>query len=200
MVAQGKGLSMERHCPICGHVLGRHELVCILCRERIDAREPRRRAGALYAWGRGLMLFLAIFLFLKGAYATLSPEGYKAFVADMGFPMRDDHVLHWNAAFALVAALLYAVAWVGGYLGRPWDALVCLAALAAFVVGQGLAQFVLCDQGGVARALALFVFWCSVPVFQYYSFILGRGRVEPPSDAGTDEQAEEPQAGDALEP
>jgi len=178
---------MQGHCPICGQPLGTSAVVCEACHGRIDAREPRRRAAVLYGWGRGLMLFLALFLFAKGAYATLSPGGYAELVGDLGFASKDPTAQNWTAAFALVAALLYAIAWVAGYLGRGWDVLVCLAALVAFVMGQGATQFVLSGlEGGIARAIALFVFWTSVPTLQYYTFVLGRGEAEQGAGAAGD--------------
>jgi len=179
------GIPVEQHCPLCGNPMGRREIVCPACRERIEEREPVRRASVLHAWGRGLMLFLAVFLFLKGAYATLIPKGYEVFIASMGFPTRDPAALHWNAAFVLLAALLYAIAWAGGYLGRVWGGAVCLTALAVFVIGQGITQFALGHQdGSLSRAVALFVFWLSLPIFQFVSLTLGRRQgEEAPGDA-----------------
>jgi predicted nucleic acid-binding Zn ribbon protein len=184
---------MQHHCPICGNPILRHDIVCSACRERIEAREPTRRAGVLHAWGRGLMLFLAVFLFLKGAYATLIPKGYESFVASLGLPSRDAVALHWNAAFVLLAALLYAIAWAGGYLGQAWGTLVCIGGLVIFVIGQIIAQFVLGhEDGSLPRSVALFVFWVSVPIFQFVSLMLGRSHAE---EAARDDRA----AGEAAQ-
>jgi len=170
--------------------LDRHEIVCPACRRRIDAREPTRRESVLYAWGRGLMLVLAVFLFLKGAYAALAPKEYERLIGAFGATGREGAALHWNAAFHLLAALLYAIAWAAGYLRRAWDRAACLAALVVFVVGQGVTLFAsIAQAGGVARAIALFVFWVSVPIFQYCAFVLGRGPSGPPP-AEAAEQAE----------
>jgi len=174
---------MERHCPICGHRMTPHEIVCGACRTRIEQREPVRREQALGAWGQGLMLCLALFLFAKGALATFGPSEYQSLVRSLGFDAADATAHYLNAAFVSAAALLYAIAWIGGYLGLKWDVAVCLSALAVFVGGQAVTQFVFVrGDGGVARALALFVVWVAVPVFQFAALALGVRHEQPPTE------------------
>lgn len=165
---------MDSHCPVCGHPLGRHDIVCRACHQRIDTREPARRESLLYGWGRGLMLFLAVFLFLRGAVASLAPVDYGELARSFGVQSVSRTAQFLNAAFIVSAALLYAIAWIGGYVGETWDRAVCLAALVVFVVGHGLTGIISASSNGHwAQSLALFVVWVSVPVFQYVAFQLG---------------------------
>lgn len=183
---------MERSCPVCGHHMRRHDIVCHGCRERIERREPVRREEALYAWGRGLMFCLAFFFFIKSALATFGPRDYQALTRSMGFEAVKPTFYYLNAAFVSAAALLYAIAWLGGYLKLRWEAGVCLAALVVFVAGQGVTQFVSASgEGGLARAAALFVVWIAVPVCQFCALVLGEHHEEPPPPrpAASDAQA-----------
>jgi predicted nucleic acid-binding Zn ribbon protein len=166
---------MAEHCPVCGNPLGRHDIVCPACRQRIDAREPARRHSVLYAWGRGLMLVLAVFLFLKGAFAALSPVEGGDVARSFGLRSASRVTQFLSSAFAVLAALLYAIAWAGGYVERTWDTAVCLAALIVLVVGQALTGILWASGSGQwAHALALFVLWSAVPVLQYVLFRLGQ--------------------------
>jgi predicted nucleic acid-binding Zn ribbon protein len=181
---------MAEHCPVCGNPLGRHDIVCSVCRQRIDAREPARRHGVLYAWGRGLMLFLAVFLFLKGAFATLSPVEGSDVARSFGIRGTSRVTQFLDAAFAVLAALLYAIAWAGGYVERAWDTAVCLTALIVLIVGQALTGVLWASGSGQwAQALALFVLWSAVPALQYVLFRLGQqqdidsGPAPEPSDS-----------------
>jgi hypothetical protein len=120
------------------------------------------------------MLCMAIFFFLKGTYGALSPKDYSRAMEAFGLPTRDVDGTALDAAFFLVSGLLYGIAWVGSYLERPWDQVVCLAALAVFLAGQVIVQFVvLRENDGAARAVALFIFWVSLPVFQYCTYRMG---------------------------
>ncbi len=176
---------MERTCPVCGHRMAARDIVCPACRERIEQREPVRREQVLYAWGRGLMLLLAILLFVKAAWATFSPSEYQDFVRALGFEKQSEVFVALNAAFVAAAALLYAVAWLGGYLKLEWEAVVCGLGLAVFVIGQGITQFMFAPDGaGVARPLALFVVWVAVPVFQFAALMLGNAEEEPEPSGG----------------
>ena len=171
---------MVRSCPVCKEELADHEIVCSACQERIDARMPAHRRSVLWSWGRGLMLAMAILFFLKGSFAALSPEEYARTVADFGFTSRDVTATSVGSAFFLAAALLYGMAWIGGYLGRAWDKHVCLAALVVFGAGETVTRFLfLSGRDGLARGLALFVFWMAVPVFQYCIFRLAYQAAEP---------------------
>ena len=172
---------MERKCPVCGHRMAARDIVCPACRERIERREPVRREQVLYGWGRGLMVCLAVFLFAKAAFATFCPAEYGAFVRSLGFDGESATFSYLNAAFVGTAALLYAVACLGGYLRLGWEVLACGLGLVVFVVGQGVTQFVFAaESDAVARPLALFVVWLAVPVFQFAALVLGR---EPEASA-----------------
>ena len=171
---------MERKCPVCGHRMHYRDVVCPACRERIERREPVRREQVLRAWGRGLMLCLAVFLFAKAVFATFSPAEYQSFLRSLGFEKEHETFLYLNAALMSAAALLYGVAWLGGYLKLGWETLVCGIALVVFVVGQGATQFLLVPAGeGLARPLAFFIVWIAVPVFQFAALVLGRHEDEP---------------------
>jgi predicted nucleic acid-binding Zn ribbon protein len=178
---------MQAHCPVCGGPLGRHEIVCGSCRQRIAAREPVRRHNVLYGWGRGLMLFLAACLFLKGAFAALGPSDYADLARSFGVQSVDRTAQFLNAAFVVAAALLYAIAWLGGYVGRAWDSAACLAALVVFLVGQALTNLLGAAKDGYwAQALALFAVWVSLPVVQYAAFRLGSPEKEQALKDSTD--------------
>ena len=172
---------MDRQCPVCGHRTHPDDIVCEACRSRIERRKPMRREQVLHAWGRGLMLWLALFFLAKGALATFTPVGYRNLVESLGFVAHDDTFHYLNAAFVSAAALLYAVAWIAGYLKLPWETLVCGLALAVFVVGQGVTQFAF-DPSGAARALAFFIVWIAVPLVQFVALVLGRNAAEPPAE------------------
>ena len=166
---------MEYHCPACGNPMGRNDVVCPACLRRIEAREPARRESILYGWGRGLMLVLAMVLFLKAALATLSPSEYGEVVRSLGIARAHPTAQFLNAAFMAAAALVYAVAWAGSYVGRRWDRAACLLALVVFLVGQaGTRGLAAASDGQWAQALALFCVWVAIPIFQYCSFRLGR--------------------------
>ena len=165
---------MQSHCPVCGNPLPYGRIVCPSCEQRIEDRRPRDRRSALLAWGRGLMLCMAVFFFLKGTYGALSPKEYGRAVEAFGLPVRDVEGTALNAAFFLAAGLLYGIAWAGSYLERAWGQIVCLAALVVFLTGEVIMQFVvLREAGGAARAIALFIFWSSVPIFQYCTYRMG---------------------------
>ncbi|MFW6163343.1 MAG: hypothetical protein ACODAJ_11290 [Planctomycetota bacterium] len=170
---------MEQTCPVCGHRMAARDVVCPSCRERMEMREPRRREQTLYAWGRGLMACLAAFLFVKAAFAVFEPGEYRTLLGSMGYEDVSDTFLYLNAAFVAAAALLYAVAWLGGYLALGWEKVLCGTALAVFVVGQAVTQF-LCapGEGALARPMAVFIVWLAVPVFQCAALLLGRQESE----------------------
>lgn len=176
---------MESHCPVCRGPLPYGHIVCPGCEERIEARRPRDRRSMLMAWGRGLMLCMAVFFFLKGTYGALSPKDYSRAMEAFGLPARDVDGTALDAAFFLVTGLLYGIAWVGSYLERTWGPMVCLAALVVFLAGQVIIQFVILrESGGAARAVALFIFWMSVPVFQYCTYRMGLAEPQDEPDSG----------------
>lgn len=171
---------MEAHCPVCGGPLDRHDVVCGACRERIRAREPARRDSVLHAWGRGLMLFLAVFLFIKGSLAALAPSDYRDLARSFGVHSVDLDAQFLNAAFVVAAALLYAMAWAGGYVHRAWESAMCLTALIVLVAGHALTSIISASRNGSwAQSLALFIVWLSLPIFQYCAFRLGSPDGEP---------------------
>ena len=172
---------MDRQCPACGHPMHPNDVVCVACRERIERRKPMRREQVLHAWGRALMLWLGVFFLGKGALATFTPAGYRSFVQSLGFVAHDDTFHYLNAAFVSIAALLYGIAWIGGYLKLHWEPLICGLALAVYVFGQGVTQFMF-DPGGYSRALAFFIVWITVPVVQFVALVLGRNAVETPAE------------------
>ena len=175
---------MERKCPVCGHRMERLDIVCVACRGRIEQREPVRRECVLYAWGRGIMICIALLLFVKSVFALFGPREYEAFMHSLGLRLPDPEVWYLNIAFAASASVLYAVAWIGGYLKLRWEGLVCALGLLVFVVGQAITQLSDADaEGGLARALALFVVWIAIPVCQFATLTLGRRRDAPPCQA-----------------
>ncbi|NQT89614.1 DUF2116 family Zn-ribbon domain-containing protein [bacterium] len=172
---------MESHCPVCGNVLPYNRIVCPSCEQRIDARRPQDRSNALLAWGQGLMLCMAIFFFLKGAYGALSPEEYGRAMKAFGLPVRDVEGTSLTAVFFLAAGLLYGIAYMGGYLERAWGQYVCLAALVVFIAGEMIVQFlILQEAGGIARAMALFLFWIAAPILQYCMYRMGLAEIGAP--------------------
>jgi hypothetical protein len=48
------------------------------------------------------------------------------------------------------------------------------------------------DKGGTARAVALFIFWVSVPILQYVMYVLGRRDAEAGAEARRVAQGSEP--------
>jgi hypothetical protein len=121
------------------------------------------------------MVCLAVFLFVKAAFAVFEPREYRALLKSMGYEEVSETFLYLNAAFVAAAALLYAVAWLGGYLALGWEKVLCGAALAVFVVGQALTQFLFASEAeALARPMAIFIVWITVPAFQCAALLLGR--------------------------
>jgi len=175
---------MESHCPVCGNVLPYGRIVCPSCEERIEARRPMDRSNMLLAWGRGLMMCMAVFFFLKGAYGALSPDEYGRAMKAFGLPVRDAQGTSLTAVFFLASGILYSIAWLGSFLERWWGVHVCLAALIVFVFGEIVVQFfILQDQGGIARAMALFLFWIAAPILQYVTYRMGIAAAGVPSSS-----------------
>lgn len=164
-----------KQCPLCRKDMSDERIVCSECRAKIETNEHPRREAVLYAWGRGLMLFLSIMLFFRGMYALLDYEGYRSMGESIGFRSVSQAAHYANASLLLLTGILYAVSWIGGYLEKKWHRFLCLATLSLFIAGQVFVQFQgVTSPEECARSIALILFWITIPLIQYTAFRLGK--------------------------
>jgi hypothetical protein len=139
--------------------------------EKVRLNEPLRKEDRIRNIANMLVVFLALFLFCKGAYAILSLEGYKNLVAGMGFPVTSNALHYWNASICVLAALGYAVTALGNYLSSDWAQKVCRFSLIFFILGQFIIQLGdISDEFILAEAISVVCFLSSVPVLQYVMY------------------------------
>jgi|GEM_PF-2538483 len=165
------------NCPVCGNELGDSEIVCAECVENIALNEPKRREVKIRHVADTLIVFLAIFLFMKGAYAMWGKGGYLSFMETLGFPPDQnagDGLHYLNASICILAALGYAVTALANYLARPWTLRLCLITLCFFVAGQLVVQLGDIHEGfGFTKALSVIFFLSAVPILQYVMSAMG---------------------------
>ena len=162
------------NCPLCGNELGQSDIVCASCVSKIVLNEPKRREARIRGVADSLLLFLAVFLFLKGAFAMWGEGGYANFVTGLGFPVGSEGLHYLNASVCVLAALGYAITAIGNYLGREWTLKVCLGTLCFFTAGQVVVQLGDIHEGlGFTKALSVIIFLTAVPVLQYVMARLG---------------------------
>lgn len=167
-------------CPICSAEISESEIVCLSCQEKIHANEPIRKEDRIRGVANNLVIFLAVFLFVKGSYGLLGIESYKGFVEGMGFPVSSDSLHYWNASICILAALGYAVTALGNYLAAGWTKAVCRFSLVFFILGQLIIQLGdISEQFKLAEAIAVVCFLAFVPLLQYVMSLMGRRLQEP---------------------
>ncbi len=165
------------NCPVCGNELSDSEIVCAECVEKVVLNEPKRREVKIRHVADTLIVFLAIFLFMKGAYAMWGKGGYLSFMETLGFPSEQDagEGLHYlNASICILAALGYAVTALANYLARPWTLRLCFITLCFFVVGQMVVQLGdIHENFGFTKALSVIFFLSAVPILQFVMAAMG---------------------------
>lgn len=165
------------NCPVCGNELGDSEIVCAECVEKIALNEPKRREIKIRHVADTLIVFLAIFLFMKGAFAMWGKGGYISFLKTLGFVAETDggEGLHYlNASICILAALGYAVTALANYLARAWTLRLCFITLCFFVVGQTIVQLGdIHENFGFTKALSVIFFLSAVPILQYVMAAMG---------------------------
>ena len=173
-------------CPICNAEISKSEIICSACREKVRLNEPVRREERIRNVADTLVVFIAVFLFLKGVYALLAVENYKEMVSSMGFPVTSAALHYWNASICIAAALGYAVTALGNYLAAPWSGRVCRAVLVFFVVGQLVIQLGdISDEFITAEAISVVFLLSAVPVLQYVMSVMSRrGEKDPTRGPG----------------
>lgn len=156
------------NCPVCGNELLGDDIVCPVCVDKIALNEPKRRENRIGQTANTMVVFLAIFLFMKGAFAMWEQGGYKEFVASLGFPTQSEGLHYLNATVCTVAALGYAITALGNYLTKKWTMRLCGVTLGFLIVGQTVVQFGDIHEGyGFFKALSALCFLAAVPVLQY---------------------------------
>jgi hypothetical protein len=179
---------MAEKCPICSADIGKSEIICADCMEKVRMNEPVRREDRIRNIANTLAVLLSIFLLLKGGYALLGLESYKSLVKDLGFPVTSNALHYWNASVCILAALGYAVTSLGNYLNTEWAGKVCRFTLIFFAAGELIIQLGdISEEYILAEAIAVVCFLCAVPSLQYVMSLLGRspapgigrGPVEP---------------------
>ena len=168
-------------CPICSTEISESEMVCQSCQDKIRANEPVRKEDRIRSVANNLVIFLAVFFFVKGSYGLLGITSYKRFVEGMGFPVAMDSLHYWNASICILAALGYAVTALGNYLGSVWTGSVCRFSLAFFILGQLIIQIGdISEEFKLAEAIAVVCFLGFVPLLQYVMSQAGRKAQELP--------------------
>jgi hypothetical protein len=163
-----------KKCQMCSHDVSPGSLVCSECFTKVLSHEMPRREYVLYVWGKGLMVFLAIVFFVRGVYALMEPNSYRAVAAAVGMPLSSDTVHYLNTSVLLLAGMLYGISWIGTYLQKVWHQKLCLVTLVFFVAAQVILQLIeVVNAGDFALRLAVIIFWCVIPVFQYVALHLG---------------------------
>lgn len=156
------------NCPVCSNELLSDDIVCPACIDKIALNEPKRRENRIGQAANTMVVFLAIFLIFKGAFAMWEQGGYKEFVASLGFPTGSEGLHYLNATVCVVAALGYAVTALGNYLSKAWTMRLCGITLAFLLVGEAVVQFGDIHEGyGFFKALSALCFIAVVPVLQY---------------------------------
>jgi len=174
---------MEKRCPVCNGGMEEGRTVCRHCFTEILEREYPRREAVLYRWGRTLLFFLSLFFFGKGMLALLEPETLRRSAEQVHLSPASPTVHYFTAALFLAAGILYAVSWLGGYLGKKWHRAFCFVTLGVFVLGYILLQFPGAHTAeDVAKRIALVLLWISLPVIQ--AVMLGMGRPPAPGTGG----------------
>jgi len=164
------------NCPVCGNELGDSEIVCAECVEKIALNEPKRREVKIRHVADTLIVFLAIFFFMKGAFAMWGKEDYDGFIGTLGFTSEQggDGLHYFNATICILTALGYAVTALANYLARPWTLRVCFFTLCFFVAGQLVVQLGdIHENFGFTKALSVIFFLSAVPILQYVMAAMG---------------------------
>jgi predicted nucleic acid-binding Zn ribbon protein len=192
-----------RNCPLCGNELGESAIVCSACVEKIALNEPKRREARLRHVADTLLVFIAVFLFLKGAFAMWEMGGYANFVQSLGFPVGSWGLHYLNASICILAALGYAITALGNYMGKEWTLKLCLGTLCVFVGCQAVVQFAdIHEEYSFTKALSVILFLAAVPTLQYVMSVMGTasGKAapvpagaaaappEPPAPGGSEER------------
>ena len=165
---------MAEKCPICTADISKSEIICMACQEKIRVNEPLRREDRIRTVASTLVIFISVFLFLKGGYALLGMDGYKSLVKDLGFPVTSNALHYWNASVCILAALGYAVTALGNYLNEAWSQKVCRISLLFFIIGQLVIQLGdISEEFILAEAIAVVCFLAAVPALQYVMSLLG---------------------------
>jgi hypothetical protein len=174
-----------RNCPLCGNELGDAGIVCGACVEKIALNEPKRREARLRQVADTLLVFLAVFLFLKGAFAMWEQGGYADFVKSLGYPSGSDGLHYLNASICILASLGYAITALGNYMSKPWTLKFCLITLCFFCVGQAIVQIGDIHEGyGFSKALSVIFLLAAVPVLQYVMAVMGASALRSASNLG----------------
>lgn len=175
------GEPLMKNCPLCDNDLGEAEIVCSACVGRIILHEPKRRETRIRQVADTLVIFLAVFLFLKGAFAMWEQGGYANFVQSLGFPIGSEGLHYLNASVCILAALGYAVTALGNYLAKPWTLRLCMATFAFFLVTQTILQLADTHENySFSQALAVVFFLTAVPALQLVMAFLGAGKAGMP--------------------
>ncbi len=175
---------MEK-CPICNADISKSEIICMSCQEKVRVNEPVRKEDRIRGVADALVVFIAVFLFLKGGYALLGMEGYKNLVKETGFPVTSNALHYWNASICILAALGYAVTGLGNYLNADWTGRICRFSLLFFIIGQLVIQIGdTSEEFILAEAIAVVCLLSAVPVLQYVMSRMGRGGCEETPYAG----------------
>ena len=178
---------MAEKCPICNADISKSEIICMACQEKVRVNEPLRREDRIRTVANTLVIFISIFLFLKGGYALLGMEGYKSLVNDLGFPAASNALHYWNASVCILAALGYAVTALGTYLNEEWAQNVCRFSLVFFIVGELVIQLGdISEEFILAEAIAVVCFLAAVPALQYVMSALS---VRPVGEESNPEQS-----------
>ena len=173
---------MQR-CPVCNAEMGKSEIICMSCHEKIRENEPMRKEERIKGIADMLVIFLALFLFLKGAYALLGIESYQDFVASIGFPETGTGLHYWNASICILTSLGYAVTALGNYLGADWTLKICRFSLLFFVLGQLIIQLLdISEEFIMAEAISVVCFLGFVPLLQYVMYVMSAKTEKNPPD------------------
>jgi len=168
-----------RNCPLCGNELGEAGIVCGACVEKIALTEPKRREARLRQVADTLLVFLAVFLFLKGAFAMWEKGGYAGFVKSLGYPTGSEGLHYLNASVCIIAALGYAITALGNYMSKVWTLRFCLFTLCFFGVGQAIVQIGdIHEEYGFTKALSVIFLLAAVPVLQYVMAVMGASSLQ----------------------
>jgi len=176
-----------RNCPLCGNELSEADIVCSACVMKINLNEPKRREMRIRNVADTLVVVLAVFFFMKGAFAMWEKGGYTDFVASLGYPIGSSSLQFLNASICILAALGYAITALGNYLAKPWTLRVCLITFCFFVGAQLLVQLGDIHEGfGFTKALSVVFFLSSVPALQFAMSMLGVAseRIDAPAEGG----------------
>ncbi len=162
-------------CPVCNGEVNKSEIVCMSCRDKIILNEPLRKHERIRGVADMIVIFLALFFFLKGAYMLLGLEGYMSFVENMGFPITSNSLHYWNASICILAALGYSITALGNYLNSEWTNTVCRASLLFLIIGQLIMQIGdISDEFITAEAFSVVCLLGCLPVLQYVMCLMSK--------------------------